>query len=318
MRYRPTQDTQYARLCIIGAGPAGLSAATNASSEGLDTLILEAQSEIGGQARHSSRIENYLGFPSGLTGPQLMSRAASQAENFGTRIQLDSRASQLTLEGNLKCITLDTGAHILCHALLLASGLTWRKLEAQNIDQFHGKGVFYGASMDMGPNLKDKRVSIIGGANSAGQAALWFAKFAREVCMIVRGESLHSSMSDYLVQRILATSNITILIRAKVSECHGEEKLVGLTLDCEEITSLPTDCMFIFIGAEPQTSWLKQNCDLDDRGYIECNSSNATKCSGIFAAGDVRQGSTKRVASGVGDGAHTVSSIHKYLQEIGK
>lgn len=308
----------YADLCVIGGGPAGLSAAVNAASEGLFTVLVE-RGEVGGQARHSSRVENYLGFPSGISGPQLVSRAHNQAIEFGVDCWTGEEVISLASDGSFKILTLKSGLTLLCKAIILSAGLKWRKLRAVNSDAYLNHGVYYGANMDMGPQLRGKDVIVVGGANSAGQAVLWFAKFARSVTQVVRGASL-STMSEYLISRIAAKENVQVLYECEVAECIGgvgensESFLQGVRLSNGNV--IEASAMFVFIGAEPHTNWLAGTCELDKLGYVLTDGNLHTRCPGLFAAGDVRAGSVKRIAAGVGEGAVAVSNVHKYLEGV--
>jgi thioredoxin reductase (NADPH) len=319
-RFTASPKFAYADLVVVGAGPAGLSAAVNAASEGLHTVLIERAGEIGGQARHSSRVENYLGFPSGITGPQLISRAHNQALEFGVECHLEDEVTGITSDGSFRVVRLASGTNILCKAVILALGLRWRKLGALNADTYLNRGVYYGANMAMGPQLRDRQVSVIGGANSAGQAVLWFAKYAASVTQIVRGGGLNS-MSAYLIDRVRAMPNVRTLFNCEVEECIGDEGLNVPTgmgdltqLRLSDTSSLPCDALFVFIGAQPHTEWLRNTCTLDPHGYILTDANLQTGCKGVFAAGDVRAGSIKRIASGVGEGAAAVAHVHKYLE----
>ena len=304
-------------VVIIGAGPAGLSAAVNAASEGLHTIVIEREVETGGQAKHSSRIENYMGFPLGLTGAKLMGNATAQAERFGANFLLGVEAIQLMQDADRRVIMLSNGEFLACHAMLVASGLNWRRLEASGVDRLLNKGVFYGAQPEDAAKYKGKRIGIVGGANSAGQAAVHFSKYADEVHMIVRGKELGITMSQYLVERIMSTSNIIKRFDTQVKQCYGGRELHGVTLATPTGSEMqPLDALYIFIGAQPETEWLKPLCNCDGRGFVVTDAQFATSTPGIFAAGDVRANSTKRVASGVGDGANAISYIHNYLASL--
>ena len=307
-------QTKFADVVIVGAGPAGLSAAVNATSEGLSTIVLEAEREVGGQAKHSSRIENYLGFPSGLTGPQLMSRAYNQAVRFGAIFCTGVEAVSVGVEGKYRVLTLSDGTELACRALLLANGLQWRKMDAPGVDQFIDKGVFYGLNMATAKAYAGKRVAVIGGANSAGQAAMFLAQHAKQVSMIVRGEGLAAGMSAYLQERIAQTANIVVLPKTKVTAVMGDEELRSVAVNDATDFRIPVEGMFVFIGATPRTQWLKGNCNLDDKGYILCND-HRTSTPGVFAAGDIRSGSVKRIAASAGEGAMVVPLIHAYVNK---
>lgn len=309
--------TQVADLVIVGAGPAGLSAAMNAASEGLSVKVIEAEDKVGGQAKHSSRIENYLGFPNGLTGPQLMSRAYTQAKRFGAEFVTGLNAVGLTLEGHYRVVGLSDGQKIISKAVLLTNGLQWKRLEAPGVEEYEQRGVYYGLNMDKAHEFQDKKVAIVGGANSAGQAAVWLAQFAEQVTMIVRGDSL-SEMSVYLMERILKAKNIQVLTHAQLTSATGD----GVTLKSITILSTPppenlkVDGLFIFIGATPRTAWLNEACELDEKGFVKTTDFH-TSCLGVFAAGDIRSGSVKRIAASAGEGSAVVPRIHAYIATLG-
>jgi thioredoxin reductase (NADPH) len=318
-RFKATPKFQFFDLVVIGAGPTGLSGAVNGASEGLHTCLVE-RGEIGGQARHSSRVENYLGFPSGISGPQLTSRAYNQALEFGVECLRGVSVEACLSEGKLKLLTLDSGITLLSRAVLLASGLKWRKLKASNAEMYLDHGVYYGANMDMGPKLRDKHIVVVGGANSAGQASVWFSKFAKKVTQLVRGEKL-STMSEYLIDKLRKMPNVEICYSCEVAECIGGSvlgddggRLTHVKLASGEV--IESDAMFVFIGAVPHTSWLDGTCSLDKFGFVETDGNLMTRCNGLFAAGDVRSGSIKRIAAGVGEGAMAVAHIHKYLEDV--
>jgi len=325
-------------VVIVGGGPTGLGAAVYASSEGLRTLLIE-ESATGGQAGTSSRIENYLGFPSGLSGGDLAHRATPQAKRFGTEILSAQQVVAVRREDPYRIVTLADGSEIASYCLLIATGVSVRRLELPDIDNFTGTSIFYGAAMTEAASFRDRDVSVVGGANSAGQGALFFARHARTVRMIVRAASLDISMSRYLVDRIAATPNIDVVTRATVDAVHGESVLERIdirSLDTDEVTTVNVAAMFIFIGAASQTGFVADMLELDDFGYVLTGPDlpkgptgeprgwaldrdpflYETNVPGIFAAGDVRAGSGKRVAAAVGEGAATVSMIHKYLESV--
>jgi thioredoxin reductase (NADPH) len=314
---------QFADLVIVGAGPAGLSAAMNSASEGISTVVIEAEDKVGGQAKHSSRIENYLGFPNGLTGPQLMSRAYTQAKRFGAKFITGVNATGLTIDGHYRTVSLSNDSKIIGKAVLLAQGLQWRKLEAPGVEEYIHKGVFYGLNMDSAYEFKDKKVTVVGGANSAGQAALWLAKFAERVSLVVRSTSLGTNLSAYLLARIEQTKNITVLLDSEVTSATGNgEVLQSITINShalpseDKATTVKTDGLFVFIGAIPRTAWLQGACELDSLGFIN-TSDYQTSCLGVFAAGDIRSGSVKRIAASAGEGSMVVSRIHAYIATLG-
>lgn len=322
-------------LAIVGGGPAGLAAAVYAASEGLTTVILERDAP-GGQAGQSARIENYLGFPSGLRGGDLAQRALRQGRRFGAEIVRMQDAVGLEVDGDVRRVRLSGGGSVACHCAVVSCGVSYRRLEAEGTDDLLGRGVFYGAATTEAERMRGRRVFVVGGANSAGQGAIHFAQYADHVTVVVRGESLEIGMSQYLVDRIAATPNIDVLTRTRVTAAGGEGHLENVTLqdlpDGPERT-LPADGLFIFIGAVPHTEWLQGSVACDDRGFILSGREGLgsrpgcwplerdpflleTSVPGVFAAGDVRQGSLKRVASAVGEGAMAVQFIHHYLAEL--
>jgi thioredoxin reductase (NADPH) len=318
-------------LTIIGAGPAGLAASVYGASEGLRTLVVEQQAP-GGQAGMSSRIENYLGFPGGLSGSELARRASTQAKRFGAEILAAQEAVALDCEGPSKTIKLSDGKEIKSRAVILATGVAYRKLEAPGIADLTGAGVYYGAAMTEGESVKGEDVYIVGAANSAGQAAMYFSGFARNVTMLVRRDSLSSTMSQYLMDQIEATENIHVWPKSQVSEAHGDEQLERLVLsrdDGKVTETVDARALFIFIGAKPRTEWLDGVVKRDKHGFI-CSGSGVvtnsavtgvdhamleTSVPGVFVAGDARQGGVKRVASAVGEGSMAVMFVHKYLSQ---
>jgi len=324
-------------LVIVGGGPAGLAAGVYGASEGLKTLIVEGQAP-GGQAGLSSRIENYLGFPSGLSGSDLARRAVTQARRFGVEILAPQEAVGLRIEGPYRLVKLADGSEISCHALLIATGVQWRTMEVPGIELLQGAGVYYGAGPSEAISCKDEDVYIIGGANSAGQAAMHFSKYARRVVMLVRGDSLASSMSQYLIDQIKQTPNIQVEFGSRVVEVHGEGRLEAISIHCGNsgnVDRVPAVALFIFIGAVPRTDWLDGIIERDDRGFILSGSELIrdgrrpkgwtldrdpglleTNVPGVFVVGDVRRGSVKRVASGVGEGSIAVQFVHQYLAKL--
>ena len=326
-------------LIIIGAGPTGLAAAVYGASEGLSTLLIERQAP-GGQAAMSSNIENYLGFPSGLTGSNLARRAVAQAVRFGVEILSPQEVMGIRINGPYRIAKLKDGAEISCHALLIASGVSYRKLgDIKGIDKLTGAGVYYGASMVEALSCKDEDVFMVGGANSAGQAAIHFSKYAKSVTLVVRGDSLSKSMSYYLVHQINKTSNIHVLLNSKIIEVQGETRLEFITITdthTGEKQAIQCSILYIFIGAVPHTDALADLIERDANGFILTGQDLIqngrkrlkgwtldrqpllleTNVPGIFAAGDVRHGSTKRVATGVGEGSLVVQLIHQYLKSV--
>jgi len=319
---------------IIGAGPAGLAAAVYGASEGLNTLVVEDKAP-GGQAGMSSRIENYLGFPGGLSGGELAHRAVTQAKRFGVEILTAREAVGLRAEGPSRVVELADGSQLDCRSLIIATGVSYRKLEAPGIEQLTGAGVYYGAAMTEGQTFKGADVHVVGGANSAGQAAMYFSKYCSKVTMLVRGESLSASMSQYLIDQIDATENIDVWTKSTVTEAIGSDRLEQLVINrADESTTVEISGLFILIGAKPQTEWLGDAVARDEHGFVlagsDVRSKDAmaqlgphdrlpylleTSMPGVFVAGDVRSGSIKRVASAVGEGSMAVNFVHRYLAE---
>ncbi len=334
---RTRAQTDFYDLAIIGGGPAGLAAAVYGASEGLHTVIIEREAP-GGQAGMSSRIENYLGFPTGLSGGDLARRAVVQAQRFGVEILAPQKAESVRVEGPYRIIKLGDGSEISCHALLVATGVQWRRLHARGIDRLQGAGVYYGGGATEALSCKGEMVYVVGGANSAGQAAINFAKYANKVVILVRGDGLAATMSRYLIDQIERTPNIQLWTRASVVEVHGEKRLEEISVLCSDtnkIERVPASSMFIFIGALPQTDWLGGLVERDERGFLLTGPDLIregkrpqgwaldrdpflleTNVPGIFAVGDVRHGSVKRVASGVGEGSVAVQFIHQYLSKV--
>ena len=335
LKARPGQ-TSY-DLVIIGGGPAGLAAAVYGASEGLRTVMVERQAP-GGQAGLSPKIENYLGFPAGLSGTDLARRAVAQAKKFEVEIVAPQVVNGLRVDGSSKVVTLSDGLQLQCEVVVLATGVEWRRLDAPGIDRLTGAGVYYGGTLAEAFFCRDEDVYIVGGANSAGQAALYFARYARTVTMLVRGDSLSKEMSHYLIEQIRGTKNIKLRLRTTVIEAHGEKHLDAITVfdaSTGKKEKIRTNSLFIFIGAEPHTEWLENVVQRDDHGFILTGPDLAklggeghqppgwpldrdpfwleSSVPGIFAAGDVRHGSVKRVAAGVGEGATAVRFIHQYL-----
>jgi thioredoxin reductase (NADPH) len=334
---RTRAETTFYDFVIVGGGPAGLAAAVYGASEGLKTLLVE-RSAPGGQAGMSSRIENYLGFPSGLTGADLARRAFTQAKRFGAEILSPQEVVGLRVDGPYRFVKLRDGNEISCHALLIASGLSWKKLDIPGIERLQEAGVYYGAAMTEAQLCSGEDVYLIGGANSAGQAAVYFAQFARSVTMLVRGDSLEKGMSQYLIDQIREIPNIRVETQAEVVEVHGDGHLESITIAnhaTETIRTEPTSALFIFIGAMPCTAWLRGMLPMDERGYLLTGAllpkdGDRTKgwkeerdpfifesiIPGVFAAGDTRHSSIKRVASAVGEGSITVQMVHQYLSKV--
>jgi thioredoxin reductase (NADPH) len=334
---RTRAQTNFYDMAIVGGGPAGLAAAVYGASEGLHTVMVEREAP-GGQAGMSSRIENYLGFPAGLSGGDLARRAVVQAQRFGVEILSPQEATGIRTEGPYRIIKLADGNEISCHALMVATGVQWRRLDAPGIDRLQGAGVYYGGGATEALSCKGEIVYVIGGANSAGQAAMNFAKYAEKVVILVRGTSLSSTMSQYLIDQIKEMPNISVWPHASVSEAHGTTRLEEISVLCSDTNKterVPATSMFIFIGALPRTDWLAGVVERDDRGFILTGPDLfvdgqrpkgwsldrdpfllETNVPGIFAVGDVRHGSVKRVASGVGEGSVAVQFIHQYLSKV--
>jgi thioredoxin reductase (NADPH) len=337
MGLRTRAETTFYDFVIVGGGPAGLAAAVYGASEGLKTLLVE-RSAPGGQAGMSSRIENYLGFPSGLTGADLARRASVQARRFGAEILSPQEAVGFRADGPYRFIKLRDGSEVSCHALLIASGLSWRRLDIPGAERLREAGVYYGAAMTEAQLCAGEDVYLVGGANSAGQAAVYFAQFARSVTILVRSNSLQKGMSQYLIDQIQQIENIHVETQSEVVEVHGEDHLESITIlnsETGETKTVPTTALFIFIGAVPCTAWLRGKLPMDDRGYLltgtllpkDGNGPKGWKeerdpfifesiVPGVFAAGDTRHSSIKRVASAVGEGSITVQMVHQYLSKV--
>ena len=321
-------------LIIVGGGPAGLASAVYGSSEGLKTLLIEKEAP-GGQAGTSSRIENYLGFPAGLTGGDLARRAVIQAYKFGTEILTPQEVTRIRTEGQYRIITLVNGDELNCHALVIATGVSYTRLKVPGIKRLTGAGVYYGAAITEAISCSNQDVYIVGGANSAGQAAMYLSKYAKTVTLLIRGDSLAAKMSQYLIDQIYLTNNIKVRLLTRVEEVLGKnqlESLIVTNLATGELETITTQALFIFIGAKPNTAWIKDVVKLDRAGYVVTGSDieqnrqkpkswnvqrepylYETSVPGIFAIGDIRSQSVKRVASAVGEGSVTVKFVHQYL-----
>ena len=324
-------------LAIVGAGPAGLAAAVYGASEGLSTLLVESEAP-GGQAGTSSRIENYLGFPSGLSGGDLTRRAVAQASRFGAEILSPLEATGIRVRDSYRFITLTDGAEISCHALLIATGASYRKLDAPGVGKLTGAGVYYGAAITEAMACQDKDVFIVGAGNSAGQAAMYLARYANSVTMLVRAESLAASTSRYLIEQIESHQGIRVLPRSSVVEVKGDTSLEEITIAdvaTGDVRTMPAYALFVFIGAVPHTEWVSDVVERDSQGFIPTGPDLVrdsrrpkgwsldrdpflleTSVPGIFAVGDVRRRSVKRIASAVGEGSMAVQFAHQYLGRV--
>jgi thioredoxin reductase (NADPH) len=321
-------------LAVVGGGPAGLGAAVYGASEGLRTVLVEREA-TGGQAGQSSRIENYLGFPDGVSGGQLAERARRQAAKFGAEMLLTRDCVALEPHGSKRVLRFADGSTIAAHAVVLATGIAYRTLDVDGADELTGRGVYYGSAMTEAAECADQKVFIVGGANSAGQAAVFFARYASAVHVLVRGPSLEESMSHYLIQQLAGTPNVTVHTCTTVAEAHGTDHLEQVTLQdarTGERTTAPANHLFVFIGGAPRTQWLDGVVERDDRGFIPTGPGLLedgrrphgwsldrdpyfleSSVPGVFVAGDARAESVKRVASAVGEGAMAVTLMHRHL-----
>jgi thioredoxin reductase (NADPH) len=311
-------------VVVAGAGPAGLAAAVYAASEGLSTIVVEGVAP-GGQAGTSSKIENYLGFPTGISGQALAGRAQAQAQKFGARLAISRQAAGIDCSVQPYRLFLDDGQSLQARAVIVATGARYRKLDVPGYEQFEGAGIHYACTAMEGQLCKESEVVVVGGGNSAGQAAVFLSRIASHVHVLVRSSGLAATMSDYLVQRILLSSSITLHTHSEIVGLGGEGRLSEVTWqqrETGELTTRPVNNVFVMIGAEPNTDWLKDCLALDHKGFVltgRCaqghllESPYATTKPGIFAVGDVRSGSVKRVASSVGEGSVVVQAVHRYL-----
>jgi thioredoxin reductase (NADPH) len=329
---RPIDRTVY-DLAIVGAGPAGLAAAVYGASEGLNTVVLE-RTGPGGQASGSMRIENYLGFPTGITGIELADRAVLQANKFGARLPVPTPVMSMTCVNGYPVLQLDSGETVTAKCLLIATGADYRRLPAEGCEQFEGCGVYYAATVNEAPLCRGMDVVVVGGGNSAGQAAVFLAGHSRKVYLVIRGGELYENMSAYLARRIEEIPNIEILLNTEVRRMSGNSHLNSVEIinnKTGEARSLEIAALFSFIGAVPRTDWLPPQIEKDAKAFVRTGtalsqSSNRTagrqpflletSHPGIFAAGDVRSGSVKRVASAVGEGAMAVQFVHEYLKKM--
>ena len=331
-----TPTTDFYDLVVVGGGPAGLGSAVYGASEGLRTVLVERQA-TGGQAGQSSRIENYLGFPDGVSGAQLTDRARRQAAKFGAEVLSARDVVGLEARGSARVVRFGDGSEIAAHSVVLATGVSYRSLDAPGVAEFTGRGVFYGSAATEAPTCRGLDVYIVGGANSAGQAAVFFSRHAKTVTLLVRGTSLESSMSYYLIKQLESIENVSVRTRTEVAEAQGNGHLERLVLrDRDTGATEIVDCgpMFVFIGAAPRTEWLQGVLVRDHRGFVRTGPDLLTEgkppagwsldrepyylessVPGVFVAGDVRAESVKRVASAVGEGAMAVTLVHRYLEE---
>ena len=333
----PTIKNTVYDVVIIGAGPAGLAASVYGASEGLKTLLVERRSP-GGQAGTSSRIENYLGFPNGLSGSELTRRAVTQATRLGAEVLLPRSVREICQKDGYKKVMLDNGDEINTHAIVITTGVDYRKLETKGVPDFTGAGIYYGAAMTEAAAFRDCEVFVVGGGNSAGQAAMHLSKFAAGVNIVIRREDLTPTMSAYLIDQIAKRENIHLLACSEITSAAGNGRLEELTIGnikTGESMTRKANALFIFIGAKPFTDWIGLDIIKDDKGFLETGRDLKsydlfkkiwkqdrdpylleTSCPGVFAAGDVRAGAMNRVASAVGEGSMSISFVHKYLAEV--
>jgi thioredoxin reductase (NADPH) len=333
---RTTAQQPLYDVCIVGGGPAGLAAAVYAASEGLSTVVVEREAP-GGQAGQSAAIENYLGFPKGLSGSDLSQRAVAQASRFGAELVLARGVSGFETRGPVHAVLLEGSSEIETRALIVATGVSYRRLAARGLDALTGRGVYYGATASEASQCQDDDVYVVGAANSAGQAVLNLARFARRAVLVVRAGRLEDTMSRYLIDKIRAAANVEVRFRSEIVACRGDGHLEALTIVDrasgieEEVAS---SWLFVFIGASPHTGWLGDAVVRDDKGFVVTGQdlllpgrdhawplarppfALETSVPGVFAAGDVRLDSMKRVASAVGEGAMSVYLVHRYLATI--
>ena len=333
---RTTPEPGLYDVAIVGAGPAGLAASVYAASEGLRTLLLDPET-IGGQAGTSSRIENYLGFPRGISGGELAHRAFEQTQRFGVSIVFTKAATRLRADGMRLIATLSDSAEIESRTVVIATGVAYRRLDVPSVERFAGVGVFYGAALSEAPTCTGEEVLIVGAGNSAGQAAIHLARFASRVTMVVRGQSLAASMSDYLIRQIGPLSNIDVRLGTWVVDGHGDRRLEAVTVERVDgkREKLRAAGLFVLVGGTPHTQWLAGTIEMDAKGYILTGRDLLrsghppsgwrlerepffleTSMPGVFAVGDARCRSVKRVASAVGEGATAIQLVHEYLRAV--
>jgi len=325
-------------VAIIGGGPAGLAAAVYGASEGLRTVLIEREAP-GGQAGTSTRIENYLGFPSGVSGDDLGGRALEQAQRFGAEILVGREVVGLCVDGDERLVHLDGDEVVKTRSVVLANGVAWRQLDIPSADALLGRGIYYGAARSEAISCTGQDVFLVGGGNSAGQAAVYFSSYARKVTLLVRGPSLDASMSYYLIQQLAAKHNVEVRTRSRVVRAQGEHRLEAIVVenrDTGALTTEPASALFVLIGADAETAWLPDAVIRDSKGYV-CTGRDVmdlvadrqgswplerdpylleTSVPGVIAAGDVRHGSVKRVASGVGEGSMAIAFVHQYLAQL--
>jgi len=329
---RAVEQTVY-DLAIVGSGPAGLAAAVYGASEGLNTVVLESTAP-GGQAGSSMRIENYLGFPTGITGAELADRAVLQADKFGARVSIATPVIKLSFDQAYSVLGLEGGETVVTKCLLIATGAEYRRLDVEGCERFEGNGVYYAATPNEAQMCRNSDVALVGGGNSAGQAAVYLSQNARKVFLIIRGDDLCKSMSAYLAHRILNTSNIELLRNTSITRMSGEDSLGSIEIVNNkggETQTLQISAVFSFIGATPRTDWLPPEIEKDDKHFVRTGITLTesphwklkrqpflleTSRPGVFAAGDVRSGSVKRVASAVGEGSMSVQFVHEFLKEM--
>lgn len=319
-------------LVVVGGGPAGMAAAVYGASEGLRTVVVERE-VAGGQAGLSAGIENYLGFPEGLTGAELAQRAVAQAERFGVEVVAARCATGLRVEEPYRVVALDDGSELYCHAVVLALGVSWRVLRAPGCTELIGRGVYYGAAAAEAGACRDQDVYLLGAGNSAGQAAVLLSRYARSVTLVAPEEDFAERMSEYLLERLQNTDNVRFLTSRKVVQAEGEGRLESITVEdvrSGEQETLPTHAVFVFIGAAPETDWLQGTIARDPDGYVLTAEAAReagdwpvdrpplpleSSVPGVFVAGDVRAGSVKRVGAAVGEGSSAIQHVHDYLRE---